>query len=128
VANPQGFPDWFNWAPTVTGFSSVPKTVAYRFKITGRQVFLVIAQKTNGTSNANTLSVSLPVTAATIGTGGNWRGTNGYAVDNGTGLTVASRWVINSGETTIDFYTNMANGAWTDANGKRVYCVATYEI
>ena len=128
VANPQGFPDWFNWAPTVTGFSSVPYTVAYRFKITGRQVFLVVAQKTNGTSNDTVLTVSLPVTAATIGTGGTWTGTNGYAVDNGTGLTVASRWNINSGGTTIDFYTNMAVGEWTNANGKRVYCVATYEI
>ncbi len=127
-ANPQGFPDWFNWAPTVTGFSSVPATVAYRFKITGRQVFMVIAQKTDGTSNANTLSVSLPVTAATIGTGGIWTGTNGFARDNGANVTVATRWNINSGGTTIDFYKDMAVATWTTSGGKRVYCEAWYEF
>ena len=129
VANPQGFPGWFAYSPTPTGFSSVPETADYRFAIVGRVVTLVVAQKTNGTSNATDLTVPLPVTAATVGTTGTtWTGANGYAVDNGTGLTVASRWVINSGGTTIDFYTNMAVGAWTNAKGKRVYCVATYEI
>lgn len=44
------------------------------------------------------------------------------------GLTTPAYWSINSGGTTIDFYTNMSLGAWTNANGKRVRCVATYEI
>lgn len=126
--NPAGFPGWFAYSPTITGFSAVPATADYRFAICGRTVTLVVAQKVDGTSNATTLTVSLPVTAATVGTAGTWTGTNGHAVDNGTGLTVASRWNINSGGTTIDFYTNMSLGAWTNANGKRVRCVAQYEI
>ena len=126
--NPTGFPGWFAYSPTPTGFSSVPATADYRFAIVGRVVTLVVAKKVDGTSNATTLTVSLPVTAATVGTAGTWTGTNGHAVDNGIGLTVASRWNINSGGTTIDFYTNMSLGEWTNAGGKRVRCVAQYEI
>src|SRR5574341_1984528 len=31
IENPKSFPHWFNWAPTVTGFSTNPTPAVYRF-------------------------------------------------------------------------------------------------
>jgi hypothetical protein len=125
VETPQGFPGWFNWAPTLTGFSVVPGSSVYQFKINGQQVFFNISQGTDGTSNATMFTISLPVTART---GTSWQGANGYAVNNSVGLTAASKWFIPSGGTAIQLFTNMATGTWTASGGKRALFQGFYQI
>ena len=116
---------WQDWTPTQTGWTMLPAGV-YRYCQVGKSVTLGISI-TAGTSNATSASLSLPIAATSI-TGVAWRGANGYAVDGGSLITTATCWVVVNGATSIVFYTNMTNGAWTNSGSKRVYCVATYEI
>lgn len=63
IQNPLDFPNVFNWAVTHGGFSSAPATYAARYSISGKQC-RINYNGGNGTSNAATFTVSLPVTAA----------------------------------------------------------------
>lgn len=114
---------WKAYTPaSQTGWTALP-TGTYRYAVVGKLVFLVIA--VSGTSNATTTSIALPFAAPhSVGTRS---GATGYAVDNDVALTGASRWAIVQGGGTIDFYSNMALGAWTASGKKAVYCTAIYE-
>lgn len=114
---------WKAYTPaSQTGWTALP-TGTYRYAVVGKLVFLVIA--VSGTSNATTTSIALPFAAPD--SVGSRSGATGYAVDNGVALTGASRWAIVQGGGTIDFYSNMALGAWTASGTKAVYCTAIYE-
>ena len=117
---------WASYTPTPTGFSSVPGASVYRYTVIGKTCIVNIHQGTDGTSNANTFTVPLPITAASNGS--TWQGVCGYAVNNGTALTGAARWYIAAGGTAVQFYSNMAAGTWTASGGKRARAVVTYEI
>ncbi len=79
IENPQGFPGWFNWTPTYTGFSSGPTGIKAKFKINGSQC-IALHWSSPGTSNATDFTISCPVASVTA--------TYAYAfalvVDNGT--------------------------------------------
>ena len=122
-ANPQGFPQWFNYAPTWDGFSSAPTVANAVFTITGRMVTVVVNCSGNGTSNATTLTCTLPITAAYVG-----RGVAGYAVNNGSALTVAGRIYVAAASDVMYAYTDMATGAWTNSGAKRLDFCLTYGI
>lgn len=126
VTTPRGFPGWFNFSPTLTGFSAYPGSSVYRFAIIGKTCIFNFHQGTDGTSNANTFAISLPVAAANNGS--TWQGACGYAVNNGTALTGAARWYIAAGGTAVQFYSNMAAGTWTATGGKRARGIIMYEI
>ena len=114
---------WKAWTPaSYTGWSALPAG-GYYFVLIGKLVIVRISM-TAGTSNATTAKIALPYSSASINA---TTGTNGYATDNGTGLTAASRWDIPASSSTINFYTNMVAGAWTASGTKRIYCVAFYE-
>ena len=118
---------WTSWTPaSQTGWTGIP-TGIYKFAVLFGRIVLFAIAMTAGTSNDTRASIALPIQAATIANM-NWTGANGYAINNGAVLTVASRWNILSASTTIDFYTNMGTGAWTNANSKRICCQGFYEI
>lgn len=121
--NPAGFPQWFNYAPTWGGFSSAPTVANAVFTITGRMVTVVVNCSGNGTSNATTLTCTLPIAAAYAG-----RGVAGYAVNNGSALTVAGRIYVAAASNTMYAYTNMGTGAWTNSGAKRLDFCLTYGI
>ena len=128
AANPQGWPGWFNYSPTLTGWSVVPPTYVYRYYPIGRKITLLIAQQANGTSNTTGVSGTLPVQAATVsGSNLTWLST-GLGVDNGVTLTTPIRADIVSGASQWGCYTNMASGAWTNTGNKRVYFQIEYEF
>jgi len=123
AAAPQGFPQWFNFTPTLyTGWSALP-TGTYIFKIIGRLCIYPVDMGA-GTSNGTSAELSIPVVASGMTKGG----ANGYAVDNGTTLTGASRWRITGADNKVQFYTNMATGAWTNSGTKRVGALIIYEF
>ncbi|GAP07131.1 hypothetical protein ATHL_01999 [Anaerolinea thermolimosa] len=62
---PQGFPDWFNWTPSFTGFSTNP-VGTHRFKISGKVIFLQIYHYTPGTSNSASFIMTAPVKAVNL--------------------------------------------------------------
>jgi len=124
-ATPQGFPQWFNWSAVMTGFSADPGSAIYRFQLIGPTAFLVIDQGTNGTSNSTDFTITLPITSiATL----NQSGAIGLAVDNSTIKTTACRWNIGGSAVVMTLYTDMATGAWTNANGKRARLECFYKI
>lgn len=118
TATPNGFPDWFNWTPTLTGYSSDPTSVVNRFRISGREVQVAIRQAVNGTSNATTMSFSLPVTAATI-TNMVWKGMAGL-VDNGAQLQTTGIISVASAATTANVFRDETATAFTASAGKRL--------
>ena len=128
AANPQGWPGWFAWSPTLTGYSANPTNAVYRFTVNGTLLNFIIREAGNGTSNAATLTISTPVTAK-VYSGALWGGAAAY-VDNGSASTVYGRWVIGSGESALTFGVNpTASGGFTSSGSKRIsFCQGFYEI
>jgi len=76
-ALPQGWPTWFNWSTTLSGWSANPTSTAYQWSTQGPICICSVRQGTNGTSNNAVHSATLPggLTLITGGAGG------GYGVD-----------------------------------------------
>ena len=109
---------WQNWTPTLSGWSSNPANGVYRYKQIGKLVHLAIRQPTDGTSNATTKTISLPVTAATI-TNMVWDGTC-RVVDIGVSSTTFGLIEVASAGTTASLFTNANGAAWTNTGNARV--------
>lgn len=124
---PVGYPEWFNYAPTYTGFSTAPSLTVSRFKVDGKTVTVHESENGFGTSNANTFQVTLPVTAANIANV-YWMGTCGIVADNGTNKTGACQWVILPAAANVSVYSNMALGVFTASGNKRAVFTCSYDI
>jgi len=122
---PIDFPEWFDYAPSETGWSSGPDGV-FRYNINGR-ICTVTYVMTSGTSDSTVATLGLPIVSATV-TNGMWVGANGGAYDNGVAITVATRWLINSGSNSVSFYKDMGTSSWTSSGTKRISGVLSYEI
>lgn len=114
---PWGFPNGFNWAPTLVGFSANPTNTVYQYSLDNKTCALNVRQTTAGTSNATSFTISLPITASTV-PNGVWGVVNIQAFDNGVELAAATRSVVGSAGTVITLQSSLASGAWTAANGK----------
>lgn len=123
---PLGFPAYFNYSATLTGFSANPTNTHYKFRINGRFCTAHVVQGTNGTSNANTFTVSVPVSAINTANEG-WGTANWVAVNNGATLAAASRAYISPGNSSVTLHTNMGNGTWATSNGKRASFTLEYQ-
>lgn len=124
--NPQGFPTSFAYTPTITGYGTPPSTPFARFHMAGTIVYLQIATG-NATSNANTLTVSLPVTAKTL-SGATWRNKPSNLVDNGTNSTTADFVFIDSAATVAALAKNTSSTGFTSSGSKGVDFQIWYEI
>jgi hypothetical protein len=114
IENPEEYPGWFDFDANPQGFSAVPSSPSYQWFVVGETLFINYSEPNNGTSNATTFTASLPINSpAALSV------PCGVLVDNGTLLTTAGRFNVAAGGATINFRTNMGNGAWTAANGKR---------
>lgn len=123
LATPHGFPQWFNYTPSWTGFSANPSGGAgQQFCISGHTV-LVSTHTGTGTSNATTFTMSLPVTASSI-SGIAQRGAL-KGVDNGTAFTTATYEILSSG-TVVTFYKDYSGSGWTASGGKLANGFITY--
>lgn len=120
-------PDWFNWSPTLVGFSSNPTNTCYRFKLTNRLCTTVATQNTNGTSNATNFTISSPIQAANI-TNAQWGGACIFAFDNGAILNSMATVAIVANATVFNVFPSPNQAGWTAANGKRASFVTHYEI
>lgn len=127
VATPQSFPEWFNWSPTLTGWSSAPTASVYRWRAISRTLTLVVDQLQGnfGTSNTTGWQISLPsgITSAAEYS----QGPYGIAVDNGGALADIGRLIVAPSATVMTANTK-ANGGWTAANGKSLSGSLTLEF
>lgn len=119
---------WLDWSPTPTGFSSVPTTVANRYRVVKNTVTVISRAITPGTSNATTYTIPLPFTAKTI-SNMVWQA-SGTIRDNSVDITTASRVSVSSAASVMDVFTNYLTGTWTSSNTKILYQMTplTYEI
>lgn len=120
--SPVGFPDWFNYTPTYSGFSVAPSGIVARFRVIGRRVDLYQIISTPGTSNATTYSTSGPIAAAAE----TW-GSTGFIQDNGA-IINSTGHAIAIGGTTIDVYRGAYPTAWTNVGQKRAHIFVSYPI
>lgn len=125
--NPVGFSGRFNYVPTFTGFSTDPTGIVATFKVVGRTCFINITMSTAGVSNANTFTVSLPITAATISGYESWHNLP-WAYDNSATSTTNDLVYILSAGTVVTLAKAGAGTGWTATNNKRAMINASYEI
>lgn len=118
---PPGYPGSFAYTTTWTGFSANPSGGITRFTVVANRCIVDINQPSNGTSNATTLTFSLPVASsfdlfALLGRG----------VDNNTALTAPSRVDISGSTGTA--YKDLAQTAWTNSSGKNIISQFSFEF
>ncbi len=128
AASPQSFPDWFNWAPTLTGWSTVPPTAFYRFKIQGRSVHVMVDQTGASVSNTTGITITAPVTSANINAALYFGAAMWSAADNGSYLTTPGRAILANNSANILCYTNFTSGGWTNSGAKLVAFNLVYEF
>jgi len=116
AARPQGYPDYFAYTPTYTGFSANPTSEECKFSTHGNRIFVRIAGASAGTSNATGFTATSPVTAVAAALG------IGNGVDNSSVLSSPSRCVIPAASAVITIHKDFASGAWTGSGNK--YCTA----
>lgn len=114
---------WKTWTPTFTGFSINPVVSAARYTQVGKMVS-VYWSTNNGTSNATTFTINLPIAAANTA---RQFFSCAVATDNGAANTSPAmlRTTINS--TTADIFKDSASAAWASIGGKKAQCSFTYE-
>jgi hypothetical protein len=115
---PQGFPGWFNYSASVTGFSSNPTGNVYRFFIAGNNVTVGIRQTNPGTSNSGTFTISAPVTSANI-SGMLWIGT--AQISDG-GVAAIGGIFVNTNSSSLQGLSKAGTASgWLATGGKGIY-------
>lgn len=124
-AHPMGWPGWFNYTPVFGGFSAAPASPLARYNLVGNLCTFILQCPNNGTSNANTFTVTAPLALAA-------GGSNAYAggilaVDNGVYLNNVTA-VLPAGSNSISLRTAGFNQlGWTPSGGKRANFGLVYE-
>lgn len=113
---------WRTFTPSVTGITS-PGGIA-RYCVVGSTCFISLA--VNGTSNATTKTLTLPITPANI-TSMQWVG-HLTVQDGGSGQTGAGEIVINPADANPSLYKTLTAGAWTASGAWFAIGLAFYEI
>ncbi len=107
------------FTPASTGFSGTPTEVAYYLQI-GKIAFVFYS--VSGTSNATTLTFTLPVAAKR-----DQRFVGAAATDNGSAQTTTPYYSMTASSSTCTVYKTLADGAWTSSNSKAVSGLFFYE-
>ena len=104
------FAAYSTFTPAPTGYSGSPTVSVARYLDLGKLIIMDIA--VTGTSNATTLTLTLPVAAKSAAN---------YPLvvtDNSVAQTDAGLLTMAAGSTTATLYATLASGAWTNANTK----------
>lgn len=112
--SPIGYPGWFNYAVTFGGFSVDPSGGSKGFQIIGNTCFITVYGMSNGTSNATTTTVTVPVAPTTAQEFG------GTVQVNDSGV-FKSGYIQIATSTTLSLYTAFFQTAWTNSGNKNFY-------
>jgi hypothetical protein len=126
AASPVGFPHWFAYTPTFTGFTGSVPTGVTTFRVIGRECHLTFSGTANGTSNATGFTATLPITAATR-TNAHWD-SMASVTDNGTGQTAPGLVRVVSAGTVANLYKDLNASNWTSSSAKGADWRVIYEI
>lgn len=113
---------WSTWSPTWGGFSVSPTVGAYYVKI-GKTVICQITTTGHGTSNATSLTFTLPFTSSksliVCGTG--------LPHNNGAFSTNPIRIDVAASSATATVYRTLQGDVWTNSGAKSFYGFLVYE-
>lgn len=125
VANPQGFPGWFAFAPAPSGWAATP-TSEGRFSVVGRicNAFIYITGTSNSTSAGATLAIARANQAQANSTYYNAI----RAADNGANLSTAVMSQLPRASATVSYFKDWTGTGWTSSGTKTVWSNFTYEI
>jgi hypothetical protein len=128
IQHPITETEWLTYAPTPTGFSAVPTTTVYRYKIDGNTVYVSVRQGTAGTSDLTTFTIPLPFTAKTV-TNMVWSGA-AAVTDNSVHLTTPGYLRVQSAATVLEVFKDFSVAAFTNSGNKglRTMDPIVYEI
>src|SRR3990167_481980 len=113
--SPGGYPGWFTYDCTPSGWSGTPTQTISRFSVDGATLFLTLS--VTGTSNTTTAILYSPNTMLP---GGDIIQPIGYAINNSSVIAGVTQLIARNNNTTIDFYTDMASAGWTASGTKRI--------
>jgi hypothetical protein len=124
---PPGYPDWFAYSPTFTGFSSAPTNVIARFRLNATTCNVFLTMPSDTTSNATNFKWTVPITSRNQASYGTMCFSRGQ--DNGAVLSTPVLNELPPNSSTVDAYPSAAGGNWTASGNKRVFGVNLfYEI
>lgn len=124
--NPQGFPQWFNYAPTYDGFSIDPG-LNPRFSIRARMVTITSTGPLMGTSDDTIFTMTAPIASPND----LLQVTHGIITlvyDNGAVQSTPGSIRLMPGVDVMDLYTDFNSGAWTNSSGKGAKFTFSYRI
>jgi hypothetical protein len=111
LEEPRGWPGWFTYVPTFAGFSSNPGGLISKYNIRGTTCYVVHVEQGNGTSNATSFTVTMPVNAAEV-----TRFSLARVWDNGVAAALGQgSLVVGSAVATL---LKSAGAAWTNVGSK----------
>jgi hypothetical protein len=126
-ANPQGLPSGFNFTPgTITGWAATPTVSRATLSVHGRWAFIDL--RITGTSNATSVSFTVPITGATTADGNSQALNTGPATDNSSNLTTPPRALLASNSTTLTMGKDNAGAAWTNTGTKTIQVTGAYRF
>jgi hypothetical protein len=111
---------WTTYSPTLTGFSVKPTGFTARYILNGKTCMISFNSTGSGTSNATSITMTLPFVAASID-----MSAFPYALDNGTVCTAGG--ITTAGSNVINILKNGA-ASWTSSGSKRVFGIIIYQI
>lgn len=119
---------WTNFTPTFAGFSVAPTAIGTRYTQIGKTV-IVSYSCFGGTSNATSLTATLPITASTNSLGSYIRDTFNVRVqDSGTISSTPGLIEFDIGATVANVYFNGAGtNIWTNTGTKGFRAIVIYE-
>jgi hypothetical protein len=112
-----------DYTTTFSGFSVNPTSVTSRFSLVGKICFVYILCGGDGTSNATTFTLTLPLPPRN-----NEAQITNFTTNNTLTLSTPGRIVWTAGSTTATLSRDMAGTAWTASGGKRANISLFYEI
>lgn len=123
AANPQGYPGFFTFTPTYTGFSADP-TMVCTFYVVGNRCTAIYGFSSVGTSNATSLTMTLPFPAV------NTQAVTvlGRSYDNGAEQTAGQGTIGTGTPTVLTCYKGASGLAWTGSGNKFWEGQVTYKF
>lgn len=124
-SNPQGYPGWFAYTPTFTGFSAAPGSPNARFSVNGK-ICTVKMRTGTGTSSGTGFTITAPVTSSS--TAGDTVGGAAQVTDNGSALTTPGNIYILQNTSSIILEKDFGGGVFTGSGSKGANFTFVYEI
>jgi hypothetical protein len=123
ASSPFGFPGFFNWTPTISGFATAPTITSAYFSLTGLSVNGHFETATHA-SNGTTFDISTPITAVKGASGGIF-----IIFNNSTWQATPGKWEIQAANyNLIKTFTDSFTTAWSASNNKRTAFRFLFEI